>query len=92
MAALASSSPILKCAAPDLLRDLDLTDDELTYLLDLADDVKRSPRDYSQALAGKSVALLFEKPSLRTSLLKSPSCSLAAAAYSSRGRSAYASR
>lgn len=68
MAALASPNPVLKCAAPDLLRDLDLTDDELTYLLDLADDVKRSPQDYSQALAGKSVALLFEKPSLRTRL------------------------
>jgi ornithine carbamoyltransferase len=50
------------------LRDLDLSDDELTYLLDLADDVKRSPQDYAQALAGKSVALLFEKPSLRTRL------------------------
>ena len=68
MAAVASSSPILKCAAPDLLRDLDLSDGELTYLLDLADDVKRAPQDYSQALAGRSVALLFEKPSLRTRL------------------------
>ena len=68
MAAVASSSPILKCAAPDLLRDLDLSDGELTYLLDLADEVKRAPRDYAQALAGKSIALLFEKPSLRTRL------------------------
>ena len=61
-------SRIMKAHASDLLRDLDLTDDELRYLLDLAAAVKRSPGDYSQALAGKSIALLFEKPSLRTRL------------------------
>jgi ornithine carbamoyltransferase len=61
-------SPILKCSAPDLLRDLDLTGDELLYLLDLAGEIKRSPRDYARALEGKSIALLFEKPSLRTRL------------------------
>src|SRR5271157_3977531 len=59
---------ILKVAAEDFLRDLDLTGDELLYLLDLAASVKRAPRDYAHALAGKSVALLFEKPSLRTKL------------------------
>jgi len=59
---------ILKAATPDLLRDLDLTDDELVYLLDLAREVKRSPQDYAHALDGKSIALLFEKPSLRTRL------------------------
>ena len=59
---------ILKTSGPDLLRDLDLTDDELAYLLDLAADVKRSPGNYANALAGKSIALLFEKPSLRTRL------------------------
>jgi ornithine carbamoyltransferase len=59
---------ILKAGAGDLLRDLDLSNEELVYLLGLAADVKRSPRDYSQSLAGKSLALLFEKPSLRTRL------------------------
>jgi ornithine carbamoyltransferase len=59
---------ILKINGPDLLRDLDLTDDELAYLLDLAADVKRSPGNYANALTGKSIALLFEKPSLRTRL------------------------
>ena len=63
-----ASQPILKTAGPDLLRDLDLTDDELGYLLELADEVKRWPGDFAQALAGKSIALLFEKPSLRTRL------------------------
>jgi ornithine carbamoyltransferase len=60
------SHPIRRCAAPDFLRDLDLSTDELLYLLDLADTLKRSPKDYAQALSGKSIALLFEKPSLRT--------------------------
>jgi ornithine carbamoyltransferase len=59
---------ISKTASPDLLRDLDLTNDELLYLLGLAGDVKRKPRDYAHALDGKSIALLFEKPSLRTKL------------------------
>ncbi len=59
---------ILKVSGADLLSDLDLTDDELLYLLDLAEAVKQAPRDYAQALAGKSIALLFEKPSLRTRL------------------------
>ena len=59
---------ILKTAAPDFLKDLDLTDDELLYLLDLAAEVKASPGDYAHALDGKNVAMLFEKPSLRTKL------------------------
>src|SRR5436305_10499761 len=59
---------ILKTAASDFLQDLDLTDDELLYLLDLAAEVKRSPADYAHALDGKNVGMLFEKPSLRTKL------------------------
>ena len=51
-----------------MLRDLDLADDELRCLLDLASTVKRAPEEYADALAGKSIALLFEKPSLRTRL------------------------
>src|SRR5579863_2173940 len=61
-------NPILRTQSPDLLRDLDLTNDELAYLLDLADDVKRSPGQYARALDNQSIALLFEKPSLRTRL------------------------
>src|SRR3954451_16268099 len=63
---------ILKTASPDLLRDLDLTNDELLYLLDLAVEVKHSPRDYAHVLDGKSIALLFEKPSPPTSLPFAP--------------------
>src|SRR5271156_2428694 len=50
----------------DFTRDLDATGEELRSLLDLAADVKRSSDHYRAALAGKSLALLFEKPSLRT--------------------------
>ena len=50
----------------DFTRDLDATTAELVALLDLAADVKRSPESYRSALVGKSIALLFEKPSLRT--------------------------
>jgi ornithine carbamoyltransferase len=59
---------ILKTAAPDFLKDLDLTDDELLYLLDLAAEVKASPLDYAHTLEGKNLGMLFEKPSLRTKL------------------------
>jgi ornithine carbamoyltransferase len=68
MAAATAQNQILKANAPDILTDLDLASDELSYLLDLAAEVKRTPREYAQSLAGKSIALLFEKPSLRTRL------------------------
>jgi len=59
---------IQKAARTDYLCDLDLTNDELYYLLDLAAAVKHAPHEYAQSLAAKSIALLFEKPSLRTKL------------------------
>jgi ornithine carbamoyltransferase len=66
MASIFSADRMTRLASPDFLRDLDLNEDELVALLDLAIDVKRSPRNYAHALAGRSIALLFEKPSLRT--------------------------
>jgi len=68
MAGLFHPGEILKAGRTDYLWDLDLTNDELYYLLDLAVAVKKSPRVYGQAMAGKSIAMLFEKPSLRTKL------------------------
>src|SRR5579872_6218604 len=68
MASVVTPNQILKISGDDLLKDLDLTNDELLYLLDLAGEVKQSPRDYGHVLDGKSIALLFEKPSLRTKL------------------------
>ena len=61
-----TATALEKIAHGDLTKDLDLTLEELSGLLDLAADVKQSPRDYASALAGKSIAMLFEKPSLRT--------------------------
>src|SRR5579863_8074119 len=62
-----TAAPALsKIAHGDLTTDLDLTSEELFALLDLASDVKRSPAFYRSALTGKAIALLFEKPSLRT--------------------------
>ncbi|HLG71628.1 MAG TPA: ornithine carbamoyltransferase [Chloroflexota bacterium] len=50
----------------DFLSIGDLNAEELTYLLDLADRLKKG--EQSRALEGRSVALLFEHPSLRTRL------------------------
>ncbi len=55
-----------KLASPDFTKDLDATVAELNAVLELAAEVKRSPDLYRTALNGKSIALLFEKPSLRT--------------------------
>ncbi|MFQ5816694.1 MAG: ornithine carbamoyltransferase [Terriglobia bacterium] len=53
-------------AGRDLLTLGDLSVAEVHFLLDLAQEVKRKPARFSRALAGSSLALLFEKPSLRT--------------------------
>ena len=67
--AAAIASPQLPfIAAGDLRSDLDLARQELQDLLALAADVKRQPALYSEALRGKYLSILFEKPSLRTRL------------------------
>ncbi|MFN0106854.1 MAG: ornithine carbamoyltransferase [Bryobacteraceae bacterium] len=63
-----AEQPVLKMSAPDLRTDLDLTVNELNRLLRLAIDLKRDPARYATALRGRSLSLLFEKPSLRTRL------------------------
>jgi len=55
-----------KAAARDFTCDLDLTPDELVRLLDLTARLKATPARYAQALRGRYISLLFEKPSLRT--------------------------
>ncbi len=50
----------------DLLADPDLTQDDLSLLFDLAERVKARPGKYAHALRGKQLAMIFEKPSLRT--------------------------
>lgn len=50
----------------DLLRIADLTGDELVDLLELALRFRADPAAFSGAARGRCVAILFEKPSLRT--------------------------
>lgn len=68
MAAFASAETVWQIQSGKLTQDLDLTEDELFYLLDLTEQLKRNPRRYSNALSGCYLSLLFEKPSLRTRL------------------------
>jgi ornithine carbamoyltransferase len=50
----------------DYLSVDDLSDSELTQVLDLAARMKDDPRLHGEALAGKAAALIFEKTSTRT--------------------------
>jgi ornithine carbamoyltransferase len=50
----------------NLTSDLDLSPQALSHALDLAIQIKRTPARFAQALAGRYLSLLFEKPSLRT--------------------------
>ncbi|TWX74126.1 ornithine carbamoyltransferase [Colwellia sp. C1TZA3] len=51
---------------PHFLADDQLNKEQILDLIALARDIKQQPKNYAQALAGKSVAMIFEKPSLRT--------------------------
>jgi ornithine carbamoyltransferase len=50
----------------DLIAERDLTRRDLELIFQLAERVKASPGSFAHALEGKQVALIFEKPSLRT--------------------------
>src|SRR5579871_432612 len=52
----------------DFIRDVDLSQDELLALLNLAQQVKSNPTRFAQSLKGQYLSLLFEKPSFRTRL------------------------
>jgi ornithine carbamoyltransferase len=54
--------------AKHLTSDLDHTAESLRAVLDLAHEVKRTPGRFRETLDGRYLALLFEKPSLRTRL------------------------
>jgi ornithine carbamoyltransferase len=58
----------IQLGCPDFTRDTDITTQELLHLLDLAGEMKRNPKRFANSLAGHYLALLFEKPSLRTRL------------------------
>ena len=50
----------------DFLSIRDHSTEELRHLLALGAEMKANPGKYARALAGKALAMLFEKPSLRT--------------------------
>jgi ornithine carbamoyltransferase len=50
----------------DLVADQDLTREDLKVLFDVSERIKAKPGKYSNALRGKQLAMIFEKPSLRT--------------------------
>ena len=49
----------------DLVSILDVKDD-LMEIIKLGMEIKKNPKKYSEALKGKSLAMIFEKPSTRT--------------------------
>ena len=55
-----------KLSVPDLIAERDLTRGDVELILSLAGRVKKSPRPFARALEGKQLAMIFEKPSLRT--------------------------
>jgi len=62
------AGPLPKISTGNFTHDLDLGQEELQELLALTRTVKRHPAVYREALAGKYLSILFEKPSLRTRL------------------------
>ncbi len=50
----------------DLVAERDLARRDLDQIFQLAEHIKASPASYARALAGKQLAMIFEKPSLRT--------------------------
>ena len=50
----------------DFIAIHDLTRYEFQQMLDMTDDMKKRPRHYDKALKGKILAMIFQKPSLRT--------------------------
>jgi ornithine carbamoyltransferase len=52
--------------SPDLISIHDLEAAEVREILDLATAIKRDPRAYGESLRARTLAMIFEKPSLRT--------------------------
>ena len=53
-------------SAAELVSDQDLSIADLPVLLEAAGKIRKEPDAYRQSLQGRTLALLFEKPSLRT--------------------------
>jgi ornithine carbamoyltransferase len=50
----------------DFLTIKDFSPEQIRHLLDLAREIKAEPARFSNSLEGKALAMIFEKPSLRT--------------------------
>lgn len=68
-----------------LLTLLDFTPEEITYLLDLADSLKKAKKEHTEKprLVGKNIAIIFEKDSTRTR------CAFEVAIHDQGGHSTY---
>ncbi len=64
--AVSAYQPASHARVVNFRHDLDLSTEHLHGVLDLARQMKQSRQRYASALKGRYVALLFEKPSLRT--------------------------
>ncbi len=64
--AVSAYQPASHVGITNFRHDLDLSTEQLKGVLELARQVKQSRQRYATALKGRYVALLFEKPSLRT--------------------------
>ncbi len=53
-------------ASPDFLTIRDFSPEEVRQLLTLAADMKARPGQFAESLKGQTLAMIFEKPSLRT--------------------------
>ena len=62
----AARMPTGRLGALHLLSIADLSPEDVETVLTAAEEVKAAPREFAQSLAGKSLVLIFEKPSLRT--------------------------
>ena len=56
----------MKLASKDLLSIHDLSTEEFRLILDLAGQMKATPERFARSLERKTLAMIFEKPSLRT--------------------------
>ncbi len=55
-----------KLSVQDVIAERDLSCKDIGLIFDLAEHVKASPGSFGRALRGKQLAMIFEKPSLRT--------------------------
>ena len=66
LAAPAKATVQERLSVQDLIAESELTRQDLHMIYELAADVKAAPRAYTHTLQGKQLAMIFEKPSLRT--------------------------